>query len=319
MTKTEIFIEKARQIYGDKYDYSKVEYKNAYTKVCIICPTHGEFWQTPNNHLMGHGCYNCGKRKKTTNDFIEESIKIHGSKYDYSKTEYTSANNKVCIICPEHGEFFIRASSHLSGCGCKKCATKNTADSQRKDIKLFIEEARAIHGNKYDYTKSEYINVNKKICIICPEHGEFWQTPNAHIRLREGCPQCKNSRMCDYLTRYLTENNVIFEKEKTFEWLKYKNNMLLDYYLPEYNIAIECQGGQHFVNVKKFGGSNGLKVIQERDYLKYQQCLENNVKIIYILPKRYKKNIREFIYNKDNTIIFEDPNFLNILKTKLIK
>ena len=109
MTKTEIFIEKARQIYGDKYDYSKVEYKNAYTKVCIICPTHGEFWQTPNNHLMGHGCYNCGKRKKTTNDFIEESIKIHGSKYDYSKTEYTSANNKVCIICPEHGEFFIRA------------------------------------------------------------------------------------------------------------------------------------------------------------------------------------------------------------------
>ena len=125
--------------------------------------------------------------------------------------------------------------------------------------------------------------------------------------------------MCDYLTRYLTENNVIFEKEKTFEWLKYKNNMLLDYYLPEYNIAIECQGGQHLVNVKKFGGSNGLKVIQERDYLKYQQCLENNVKIIYILPKRYKKNIGEFIYNKDNTIIFEDPNFLNILKTKLIK
>ena len=109
---TKEFIEKAKRIHGDKYDYSKVKYVNNRTKVCIICPEHGEFWQRPTSHLKGCICYRCSQKakakkqkKSSTNEFIEKAKKIHGDKYDYSKVEYINAKTKVCIICPEHGEF----------------------------------------------------------------------------------------------------------------------------------------------------------------------------------------------------------------------
>ena len=99
-----IFIEKAKNIHKDKYDYSKVEYIDSKTKICIICPKHGEFWQTPANHLKGRGCPKCSFKKmsdlklKTTNKFIEDAKNIHGDKYDYSKVEYKDNKTKVCII-----------------------------------------------------------------------------------------------------------------------------------------------------------------------------------------------------------------------------
>ena len=105
------FIEKAKKVHGDKYDYSKVEYVNSRTKICIICPQHGEFWQTPNAHLMKEGCPKCkGENvskvnRRTTNEFIEKAKKVHGDKYDYSKVDYKNNSTKVCIICPIHGEF----------------------------------------------------------------------------------------------------------------------------------------------------------------------------------------------------------------------
>ena len=122
--------EKARKIHGDKYDYSKVEYVDSATKVCIICPKHGEFWQTPNKHLNGRGCYYCGREKtvssifSNTKEFIEKARKIHGDKYDYSKVEYKHNQKKVCIICPEHGEFWQTPNNHIGAsnkCGCPRC------------------------------------------------------------------------------------------------------------------------------------------------------------------------------------------------------
>ena len=124
---TEEFINRAKEKHGDKYDYSKVEYHNAKTKVCIICPIHGEFWQNPYSHLGGGGCNICGeissseKQKKTNKDFILEAKKIHGDRYDYSKTCYTHSKNKVIITCPIHGDFIQRASAHLVGRGCPQC------------------------------------------------------------------------------------------------------------------------------------------------------------------------------------------------------
>ncbi len=119
LTKDE-FIEKSKNVHGDKYDYSKVNYINANENVCIICPEHGEFWQKPNNHLNGNGCPLCVRKKWDTKSFIEKAMEIHGNKYDYSKTEYKSTREKVCIICPEHGEFWQYPLSHLEGCGCRK-------------------------------------------------------------------------------------------------------------------------------------------------------------------------------------------------------
>jgi hypothetical protein len=107
----ERFIEKAKQVHGDKYDYSLVEYKNMKTKVKIICPIHGEFWQTPSDHLQKHGCGECGLLKnakenaKTTEQFVKDAKKIHGDKYDYYFVNYINNHTKVGIICREHGVF----------------------------------------------------------------------------------------------------------------------------------------------------------------------------------------------------------------------
>ena len=189
----EEFIAKAKLVHGDKYDYSKVEYVGALTKVCIICPKHGEFCQEANSHLRGQGCPKCKSKKQTctTDEFIAKAKKIHGDKYDYSKVNYVNNYTKVCIICHEHGEFWQTPGAHLRGQGCPKCKSKK----QTCTTDEFIAKAKKIHGDKYDYSKVEYVNRKTKVCIICPKHGEFWQTPSAHLR-GQGCPKCGIENHC---------------------------------------------------------------------------------------------------------------------------
>lgn len=195
-TKTEIFIEKARKIHGDKYDYSKAEYINAKTKICIICPKHGEFWQTCANHINCHkNCPKCGREsaaKKinlTTEEFVQRAKKKHGDKYDYSKVNYINCRIKVPIICPKHGEFKQTPFDHLQNHGCPKCSFESQKNKRRMGKEKFIEKARQIHGDKYDYSKVNYVNAYTKVCIICPIHGEFWQAPTTHLS-GSGCLQC---------------------------------------------------------------------------------------------------------------------------------
>ena len=200
----EEFIAKAREVHGDKYDYSKTVYKDSETKVCIICPEHGEFWKTPYDHLKGQGCMRCAKHNRhiTTEEFIENARKVHGDKYDYSKTVYKTTHEPVCIICPEHGEFWQRPSSHLRGAGCSKC---NGGVSYTQEE--FIAQAREIHGDKYDYSKVKYVNNNTPVIITCPIHGDFKQTPQVHVTLKCGCPNCVGMRK-QYKLSLLTENDI---------------------------------------------------------------------------------------------------------------
>ena len=279
---TEEFIEKANIIHGYKYDYSKTEYINTRKKVCIICPEHGEFWQTPHGHIgeQKQGCPYCGGSiKLTTDEFIVRANITHGNKYDYSKTEYINTDTKVCIICPEHGEFWQTPHEHLKGGGCPNCG-----GTKKLTTEEFIEKANIIHGNKYDYSKTTYINTDTKVCIICPEHGEFWQTPHNHISSRQGCPNCnilKNSKIVQNIESKLNELNIVFEKEKTFDWLINKSNMYIDFYLPEYNVGIECHGIQHFEPIDFFGGIEEYNNRKNRDLLKYKLCSDHDIKIYY--------------------------------------
>ncbi len=221
---TEEFVHKAREVHKDKYDYSKVEYVDAKTKVCIICPEHGVFWQIPYNHLNGHGCPKCIGRDKTTEDFITEAKNVHGDKYDYSKVEYINTKNKVCIICPKHGEFWQYPDNHIKGKGCKKCGIENSANKKRDEAEDFILKAKEKHGNKYDYSKVEYIDAKTKICIICPEHGEFWQTPNKHLS-GQGCPKCKYQKIGDALKKpmedFLKKANDVHGNKYDYSKIEY--------------------------------------------------------------------------------------------------
>jgi hypothetical protein len=270
---TEEFIKKAINVHGNKYDYSKVNYKNSATKVCIICHEHGEFYQTPHNHLHGQNCPFCIGRniKHTKESFVEIAKQVHNDKYDYSKTEYINNKTKVCIICPEHGEFWQTPKHHLRGDGCPKCIGRNRTTEE------FIEKAKQVHGDKYDYSKTEYKNTRTKLKIICLKHGEFWQTPHSHL-LGNGCPICRSSHLENEIKKLLDDNDIQYEYQKKFKWL---GRQSLDFFIPDKNIAIECQGSQHFYPYYFFGGKKKLNYTKILDTKKNLLCKENGIKLLY--------------------------------------
>jgi hypothetical protein len=285
---TEEFIKQAKEVHGDKYDYSKVLYEHSLKKVCIICPKHGEFWQIPNTHLQGKGCRKCVLETLTfnTKTFIEKAREIHGNKYDYSKVEYVNSQTKVCIICPKHGEFWQIPNAHLQGNGCLKCSYETRNDCKRLTTEQFIEKAREVHGDKYDYSKVKYINTHIPVCIICPKHGEFWQVPHFHL-LGNGCRKCRQSKMEVEITKILTENNIKFIPECGASKFKWLGKLKYDFYLPQYNIAIECQGKQHFIPVKHFGGEKEFIKRKTQDNKKLKLSNKNGVKILYYANYKY--------------------------------
>lgn len=296
---TQDFIEQAKEVHGDKYDYSKVEYINSITKICIVCPIHGEFWQRPSDHIHNKcGCVKCsGLILGNTENFIRKACEVHGNKYDYSKVEYTNNKTKVCIVCPEHGEFWQRPNDHLSGYACPKCCNNTMLTTEE-----WVGKVSKIHNNKYDYSKVEYKGAHKKVCIICPEHGEFWQKPNNHNNGAQ-CPKCVNvlinSKMEDGIRILLDKENIKYERQKTFEWLKNKRKLFLDFYLPEYRVGIEVQGEQHFKAFDRFGGENGLRETMNRDKVKCELCEKHNIKMFYITKRKY--NLDEIIeYIEEN-------------------
>lgn len=307
---TEEFIKKAIAKHGNKYDYSKVEYVSTSTPVCIICPEHGEFWQRPNNHLNGRGCNKCGlklrgeKRRCSYEGFIEKAKKVHGDKYDYSEVNYITCKDKVIIICPEHGEFLITPDSHLQGQGCPICRYIKSSSAIRKNLNDVINDFKRIHGDRYDYSKVEYKNNKTKVCIICPQHGEFWQTPDNHMK-GKGCPHCAQSKLESITREFLTENGIEFIEQKGFDWLRYKSPMRLDFYLPKYNVAIECQGIQHFKAFKHFGGDNGLEYNTIKDIRKVDLCLENNIKLLYYSNEKYDNYLGKKVYHSLSKLLKE--------------
>lgn len=295
---TENFVESACIIHGNKYNYSNVEYINNKTKVCIICPEHGEFWQIPKEHLKGCGCPECGLKRRATlrskgaEKFIKEACAIHGDRYGYSKVEYKNANTPVTIICPIHGEFSIRPSNHLKGQGCRKCANLLSGSYQKSNTEDFINKSIKIHGDKYDYSNVNYINNRVKINIICPIHGEFIQKPLDHLH-GCGCPKCgkvfgiSEKKVLEALKKEY--GNIIHQYRP--KWLNNKTSpQSLDFFLPDYNIGIEYQGRQHFCSNKRFGGEKEFELIVERDKLKFQKCKDNNVKLLYT---SFEKNVPE--------------------------
>lgn len=361
----EIFIKRASVIHQNKYDYSKIDFKAVKTKVCIICPDHGEFLQTPDGHLNGAGCSKCsGVHRYSTNEWIEEAKKVHGERYDYSKVEYSKNSSKIQIICKVHGKFLQTPANHIKGKNCPKC----TGHYMDKDF--FINKSNQLHkdesGNSlYDYSLVDYIDSSTHVTIIChkidlisgEKHGSFSKTPNKHLggqgcplcgnesiglKLRFsndeflnkafpekfeylteyvtaktkihikckkcnhkfwqeasshlsgcGCPVCNESKLEKEVTKYLNEQDIKHEKQKRFEWL---GRQSLDFYLTDYNIAIECQGIQHFESKNFFGGDNGLKKIVERDNKKLKNCLSNNIEMIYVIDNEEYFN-RKYHFN----------------------
>lgn len=203
------FVEKARNVHGEKYDYSKIKYKNYSTKIEIVCSKHGSFFQRPGDHVCGYGCPRCGgNAKKNNQDFIARAKSVHDNKYDYSRIKYQNAIKKVEIVCADHGAFFQRPGDHLCGNGCPECV-KHTRDD-------FIRKALCVHGDRYDYSMVEYVNTKTKVHIICPDHGNFYQTPKKHL-CGSGCPECAVTGFKDSLPAILYYLEIETDKSHVYK------------------------------------------------------------------------------------------------------
>ena len=295
-------------VWGDTYNYDLItedNYKNFATKVPIVCKEHGVFFVTPSNHIIRKvGCQVCSREKiskkyrHTTEQFIKKAEKKHGGKYDYSRVVYVNNYTKVIIGCPIHGWIEQTPHEHLNSNGCGLCGNVLKGSSKVLTTKQFVEKAKIVHGDLYDYGKVVYDRANKKVIITCKTHGDFFQTPNNHIH-GKGCPKCKKSfgenKIGDYLTKkdikyipqYSIHNENIFCKNKVIK---------VDFYLETYNTIIEYNGQQHYKEEPYFCSRN-LEEQQIRDMSLRQYCKEHKIKLIEI-PYWEFNNI-ENIINKE--------------------
>jgi len=310
----EEFLKKAKEIHGDKYDYSLITEdwwrKNfkfiSKTKIPIICKVHGCFYQIIRNHLKGKNCPICSNSTKLTQkEFLRRAKEIHGDKYDYSliteewwqKNYKGSKKTSIKIICNKHGIFKQRVFNHLIGSGCPKCA-KNLQLTREE----FLKKAKEIHGDKYDYSlitedwwKENYKNTHVKIPIICSKHEVFYQKVNDHLNYH-GCSKCQISKGEIKIENYLIKNNINYIYQYK---IKYQDrNFYFDFYLPELNLAIEYDGIFHFESPSEIF-ENEVQKQKERDKLKDQYCQENDINLLRIPYWDFKK-IDEILENEIN-------------------
>lgn len=279
--KSKEFVRKAIAIHGCRYDYSQSEYVNSRTKIKIICPEHGEFFQTPHNHLKGNGCPKCGRLKSDrsrtydTGKFIDKARLIHNEKYDYSKTEYKGWNIPVRIICPEHGEFMQIPSNHLNGRGCPECANEKRKKSEMMTTETFIEHSKAVHGDKYSYEECVYSGSHSKVIIECKKHGRFKQAPDNHLR-GQGCPKCgkTTSRPEEEIIEILKELNPV-QRERTI----LSGGKEIDVYIPSLKTGIEYNGLRW--HSEAFGKDKNYHME------KLEECRKKEIRLIQIFEDEW--------------------------------
>lgn len=323
---TKEFIERAKGIHGNRYDYSNTEYVNAKTKVGIICPVHGEFWQLPHSHLSGSGCPLCDRIKRSSGDvFIENAIKVHGDRYDYSKVKYTNKETKVCIICPIHGEFWQRPHNHVSGKqGCPECGKKYAKEWRKYDFNALLKTSKERFGDRYSFPniENEYENSHSKITIKCNKCGNvFTKIACDHITSSNGgCKHCYASmskpeeEIGEFILKTLKDDSVISFNDREI----LKNNEL-DIYIKNKKIAIEYNGlfwhsdkdkNYHLMKTEMCDNL-GIRLIQifEDEYTFHKDAVLSKLKHIlgcdYDLDKIYGRNciIKEITFKESSEFL----------------
>lgn len=218
------------------------------------------------------------RNKRTKEEFIILSKIVHGDKYDYTNVDYIGDKIKVKIICPLHGDFWQRPTNHIvSKQGCRKCNQKKPLTTEE-----FIEKAKTIHGDKYDYSLVDYKDAKTKIEIVCPVHGVFKQKINDHL-YGNGCPICRESKGEKEIRLFLENNSIKYKPQYRFKDCRDKNPLPFDFYLSDYNICLEYHGKQHYEFMSFFHKTEKTYHEQiKRDDIKKEYCYNNKIKLIII-------------------------------------
>jgi len=275
------FVTRSHLIHGKKYDYSKANYVNNRTNISILCPIHGEFLQTPEKHMIGRGCQECGGSKKwDINRFIREAKKIHGEKYDYGQSNYINGITPLKIICYIHGEFLQTPGNHLSGKNCQKCIGNIKSNTEK-----FILKSHKIHNNKYQYLKTIYgKNNEEKVIITCPIHGNFFQAPYHHLS-GQGCVKC-TSNISNKERKFLDTIKIPDTKTNRQKRILRFNVDGIDL---DTNTVYEFLGDFYHGNPKKFKHNSYNKLchktfgqLYENTFKKFKILKDNGYKVKYI-------------------------------------
>ena len=305
------FIEKSNKKYNNRYDYSKFVYIDNSTKSIIICPIHGEFKHSPSQHLNQiNGCPDCSIiivsdsiRKYDLNSFIEISNNRHNFFYDYSISKWNGYNEDINIICPIHGSFPQRAGLHMTGSKCKKCINERMSNERRGNKEDFIEKARLIHGDLYNYP-GKYIDATTDITINCKKHGDFPQTPNNHLQ-GKGCKKCGNrlskaeNEILEFISNYVKCNSNDRKIIKPYE---------IDIYIPDLKIGIEYNG--------LLWHSDRFKDDRNYHLKKLELSNSNNVKLIQIFEDEWLFK-KEIVKSRLLNIIGKTPNKIYARKCEI--
>lgn len=250
---TEEFIALASLTHKNKYDYSKTKYTFSSLKVVIICPLHGEFKQVANSHLLGHGCFRCGKERAVRDSLQKRSehyitkAKVKFPELDFSNTVFTTGSEKITVACKVHGNFVVGANAllHKNSKGCPSCLQER--NSVERALK-FKEDVALVHGNKYDYSMIDKVEMlSKAVPIVCSDHGVFYQTPKNHLK-GSICTYCMNLER-GYRRRYKRLN-----REATLYFVYFK-----EYDLFKLGVTVDI--------VKRFNGeSNKPEILFSKMY-----------------------------------------------------
>ena len=288
----EEFITDANNVHHGKYSYDKTIYVNSHTKITITCPIHGDFTQTPTNHLQGKGCPKCANKEVTRDEFVEKAKLVHGDFYDYSKTNYTNNNTSVIITCPIHGDFEQKPKYHLQGKGCNLCGLTRQVEKRCGTSEEFISRAKLIHGETYDYSNVNYVNNKTPICITCKKHGDFWQIPYVHL-YGCGCRLCGKSasnpenEIYDYIIGLIGTCEVVRNNRKLLDGHE------IDIYIPSLKIGFEYDGlywhseaegkfKDYHISKTENANSKGIRLIHifEDEWLEHKEIILNKIKHI---------------------------------------
>lgn len=281
------------------------------------------------------------KQKYTKDDIIKKSRETYAAdRFDHSALNNDilyKQSDKIQIRCIDHDIVFIqRIYKYLKGpaSGCKKCIVRQThlvrdkRDPNETEKERFIKKATKIHGDRYDYSLVELVNLENMVKIICKEHGEFNQYAHVHLQ-NHGCSQCGQllgavpvSKAVRRIETYFDKLNIDYEREKTFEGLMDIRKLRYDFYLPSLNILVEYDGGLHFESTGAYGGEEGLINVQKRDSIKDAFAITNNIPIVRISCKDDKrldywldlilqsaKDMINVVYCTDNPIYLSRPGY----------
>ena len=280
------FLQKAKEIWGEEYDYSKFNYTKALEKGIIICKKHGEFLKSPNKHTRkgdSQGCPQCTNErmsesmKTLTHSFISRSNEKHNFRYTYNiQSEKIAMKDKVSSICAEHGEFRQVADLHMRGEGCPKCN-----GGVRKSREDFLQRLTSSQLNTYDYSKVHNFKRQKeKVTILCKLCGnEFKQSIDNHLQ-GKGCNYCRKTRG--------------WSKTQWVDWCNKLNYESVSVYI------IKLTGNDE--DFYKFGISNNIKNrFGSANRLPYNyevvEIVEtNNFAFSYDLENKIRASVREFSY-----------------------